>query len=122
MNTKRVVMFAVSLGALVYAQEFRASLSGHVADPSGAAISGAKIEVVSVATHLASNVVSADDGSYQVPFLNPGMYTITVEKTGFHRVVREGVNLEVSEKAVVNIQLTLGEVSQSINVTADAAV
>jgi hypothetical protein len=121
MKTK-VVVLIVSLGALVYGQEFRASLSGRVADPSGAGIAGAKIDVVSVDTRLVSNVVSAEDGSYQVPFLNPGMYTVIVEKTGFHRVVREGVNLEVSEKAVVDIQLTLGEVSQSINVRADAAL
>ncbi|PYT25736.1 MAG: hypothetical protein DMG58_23705, partial [Acidobacteria bacterium] len=65
---------------------------------------------------------SAEDGSYQVPFLNPGLYTITVEKTGFHRVVREGVNLGVSEKAVVDIQLTLGALSQSVSVTGDAAL
>ena len=121
MNAKAVT-FIVSLGALAYAQEFRASLSGRVADPSGAGISSAKIEVVSVETHAASNVVSAEDGSYQVPFLNPGLYTITVEKTGFHRVVREGVNLGVSEKAVVDIQLTLGALSQSVSVTGDAAL
>src|ERR1041385_149171 len=111
----KMASLSVSLGALLFAQEFRATVSGRIVDPSGAGVSGAKIEVVSVDTRAIANVVSAEDGSYQVSFLNPGMYSVTVEKTGFHRVVREGVKLGVSEKAVVDIQLMLGAVNQSVN-------
>jgi hypothetical protein len=112
----------VCLSGLLMAQEFRASLSGHITDPSGSSVSGAKIEIRSTGTGALVNVISDEDGSYLVPFINPGEYVVTVEKFGFRRVVRAGITLKVSERAVVDVPLSLGEVSQSVNVTADTAL
>ena len=121
MQARLLVALTCVCGLLV-AQEFRAALSGHITDPSGAAVSGARIEIKSTTTGAVLNTVSADDGSYQFPYVNPGEYTITVEKAGFRRVVRVGVTLKVSERGVVDIPLSLGEVTQSVNVSADAAL
>ena len=118
----RFLSALVCLGGMLLAQEFRATLSGHITDPTGSAVSGAKIEIRSAGTGAVVNLISDEEGSYLVPFINPGEYVVTVEKLGFRRVVRSGITLKVSERAVVDVPLSLGEVSQSVNVTADAAL
>src|SRR5215510_2262480 len=104
------------------AQEFRATVSGRVTDPSGAVIAGAKIEAKAAATGAVSTTTSSTEGAYQIPFLTPGEYVITAEKEGFRRAVREGVRLQVAERATVDFSLSVGEISQSVTVAADTAL
>lgn len=115
---------AVSLfvSTALFPQEFRATLTGRITDPSGAAIPGAKVNVKSVSTAAVFASATDEDGVYRIPFLNPGDYTMTVEKTGFQRAVREGVNLQVNARGVVDVILTLGETTQSITVEGGAAL
>ena len=104
------------------AQEFRATLAGRVTDPSGAVIAGAKVDAKSVSTAAVSSTLTGNDGDYQISFLTPGDYVITVQKEGFRRAVREGVTLKVAERAVADITLEVGAVSESVNVSADTAL
>lgn len=106
----------------VNAQEFRASLSGRVTDPAGAAVEGVRLGVRSTTTGVVTSATTGDDGRYVVPFLDPGAYEVTAEKSGFRRSVHEGLSLQVAEKAELNIQMTLGEVNQSVTVAANASV
>lgn len=112
----------LALTAVLPAQEFRATLSGHVTDQSGAGVAGAKVELKSNDTGAISTVVTNDQGEYQAPFLNPGAYTVTVEKTGFQRSVKTGLVLQVAEQAQLNMTLPVGDVSQSVQVSANASV
>src|SRR6476469_1007591 len=105
-------LFLFLLGLTLPAQEFRATLSGRVTDPTGALIAGAKVEAKAVATGAVSSTVSGNDGDYQIPFLPPGEYVITVQKEGFRRAVREGVTLQVAERAVADLSLEVGAVSE----------
>src|SRR5579859_5823454 len=114
------VVFLVCLS--LSAQEFRATLSGRVTDPAGGAVSDAKVQIRDAGTGAVSNTVSGSDGSYSVSYLTPGNYVITVEKPGFRKSIREGVKLEVAEHATVDIQLAVGEVSQSVTVTENSAI
>jgi len=113
---------AVFAAVCVYAQEFRATLSGRVTDAAGAAVTEAKVEVKNVDNGEAFSVLSGDDGSYRVSFLTPGNYTVAVEKTGFKKLVQSGVRLEIAQQGVVDVQLALGELSQSVTVTGSAEV
>jgi hypothetical protein len=108
--------------ACALAQDFRATLAGRVTDSANAAVTGAKITVRNVETGASSTAESGTEGNYQVGFLIPGNYTVSVEKPGFKTTVRDGVTLQVSQRATVDVQLALGEVSQSITVTAGAAL
>jgi hypothetical protein len=117
----RFISFALALSVCAFAQEFRATLAGRITDSAGAAVSDAKIEVRNADNGETSAATSGSDGNYQVSFLLPGNYVITVEKPGFKKAIREGVKLEVAERAVVDIPLAIGEVSQSVTVTANAA-
>lgn len=105
-----------------FGQDFRATLAGRVTDSANAAVAGANITVKNVETGAIASATTGDDGNYQVGFLNPGNYSVTVQKSGFKAAVREGVVLQVSQHATMDVQLALGEVSQSVTVTAGAAL
>jgi hypothetical protein len=102
-------------------QEFRATLAGQVTDTAGAAVTGAKITVRNIDTGETSFSVSGDGGDYQVGFLVPGNYSVSVEKPSFKTSIREGVRLEISQYATVDFQLAAGSVDQSVVVTGQAA-
>ena len=108
------------LSSLALSQEFRATLTGRITDPAGAPVPGAVISVRNPQTGESTTTKSGDDGTYQVSFLTPGNYVVTVEKTGFKKVNREGVTLDVAERAVVDIPLSVGDVTQSVTVAANA--
>lgn len=111
-----------SFFAPLFGQDFRASITGRVSDQSGAAVTAASITVRSNATGDVFQVTTDDDGRYVIPFLNPGEYSVTAEKTGFQKNVQEGLRLQVGERSTLDIRLSLGEVSQLMTVEANAAV
>jgi hypothetical protein len=110
------------LVSLAAAQEFRATISGHVLDPTGAAVPNAKIQAVNVATNETTTAATDNAGGYSIPFLRPGTYRITATAPGFKQYVRENLVLEVGKVAGIEIALEVGEVSQSVEVTAQAAL
>ena len=121
--TGKNILLLVGIGvSTLCAQEFRANLSGRVKDPAGAAVPDVQIEARLGSTGAVSTTKSVEDGSYRIPFLQPGEYTVTAEKVGFQKAVRQGVVLQVSERAALDIVLKLGEVTQSVTVRADTAV
>jgi len=77
-------------------------------------------------TNLAQNVSLATEtnetGAYLTPFLAPGTYRLTVEKPGFKRFVRENIVLQAQDRARVDVALELGEVTQSVTVTAEVSL
>jgi hypothetical protein len=108
---------ALSAGSAL-AQEVRASISGIVTDPSGAPVAGASVVVTSIATNSRVTTATNDTGYYLTPFLTPGGYTLSVEKPGFRKFVRENIVLESLDKARVDVELQVGAVSDSVTVTA----
>lgn len=102
------------------AQESRATITGSVTDPSGAAIPGASVVAKHLATNLETKTTTNEAGIYVVPLLNTGMYTITVTATGFKTGVVGQVLLDVSERRHIDIKLELGAVSEAVTVSAAA--
>ncbi len=116
----RAAAILVIFSSLALSQEFRATISGRITDPAGSPVQGADVTVQNTQTSEKSATKSSDNGDYQVAFLIPGNYTVTVEKAGFKRVIREGLTLDVSERAVADFVLTVGNVNQSVTVAANA--
>jgi hypothetical protein len=110
------------LPALSRAQASTATLAGDVRDPSGARIPGATITVTDTLKNTSLSAVSNDLGSYAIPVLNAGMYRVTAELPGFKRFVRDGVQLQVSQFARIDITLEVGESTQLIEVSATTPV
>jgi hypothetical protein len=102
------------------AQAGRAELVGTITDKAGAGVAKAIITVRDVLTNDATTNVTGDDGIYTFTELKPGLYTITVEATGFRRTVREGVQLTTGERIRVDITLTIGDLREVVTVNADA--
>lgn len=105
---------------VVSAQFTTASLSGTVHDPSGAAVPGAKVTVRNIGTEVTSVVETNPAGEFLLPRLAVGNYTLTVEKEGFSAYVRAGVVLSVNQAANVDVSLQVGQVSERVQVEANA--
>jgi Carboxypeptidase regulatory-like domain len=100
-----------------FAQEFRATISGTVTDPSGATVAGATVEIREASTGSINRTISDDAGQYVVPFLLPGNYTITVKANGFETLTRTGITLQAQEHPIIDLPLKVGAASQTITVT-----
>src|ERR1700745_3857073 len=108
----------LSSAKLVHAQA-NAGITGTVTDSSGAIVSGATVTITNQATGLQNHATTSSAGTYAVTGLTPGVYSITVEATGFKKAVQNSVNVEVSNTATVNISLAAGATSETVEVTAD---
>ncbi|HXM50360.1 MAG TPA: carboxypeptidase-like regulatory domain-containing protein, partial [Pyrinomonadaceae bacterium] len=109
----------LSFASAANAQTFRGSILGTVTDSSGAAIPGAAVAVKNFNTGLSRTVSTSEDGTYSVPELPIGTYTVTVEKAGFKRGAVTGLKVEVSSELRADVALQTGEVTQVIEVTGD---
>jgi hypothetical protein len=95
------------------------SIAGTVADSSGAAISDAQVALANVDTGEKRVQQSGTDGLYSFVNLLPGRYRIDVEKTGFKRIARPEVVVEVGQVVRIDLALQVGEVTQTIEVTGE---
>lgn len=99
-------IFCLTLTAApTFAQQITATLTGTVTDPNGAVVTGATVTATSSDTGLTKSVTTSDSGRYTIPFLQPGNYNISVEASGFTKVVRENIRLEVAQTATLDIGL-----------------
>ncbi|HXA52854.1 MAG TPA: carboxypeptidase-like regulatory domain-containing protein, partial [Candidatus Acidoferrum sp.] len=116
-------VFAVLLTALpAFSQQFRGSLSGRVMDQQQGVIPNAKIAVVENETGAKFNTVTNTDGTYVVPFMPPGPYSLTVEAQGFKRYVNHQVRVTTNEREQIDVTLEIGTVDQSVTVSAEASM
>jgi len=97
-----------------------ATVSGTVKDQSGAVLPGVDVTITNPATSLSRTVVTNERGDYVVPLLPVGTYTFTAELPGFKTASRQGIELQVDQRATVNFEMQVGEVSEKLLVTGDA--
>lgn len=100
-----------------YGQEVRASITGLVTDSSGAAVANATVRVVNVASRVAVTTTTNETGNYVTPFLPPGAYELTVEAGGFKKFLRQNIVLQLQDRARIDAQLEIGEMTQSVTVS-----
>ncbi len=112
---------ALALAAGAAAQEARGTIQGRVVDASGAAVPGATVEVANLATGVVSPTTTNTEGTYRVPFLIPGPYTVTVSLAGFSRFVSGRIDVHVADLLTVDATLKIGELTDEVSVTAVAA-
>jgi hypothetical protein len=110
---------AVAVGL---AQEYRSTLSGRVLDAQQAVIPNARVVAVQVETGARYETVSGTDGQYTLPFLPPGAYNLTAEGPGFKRYVRENVQVTTNERRTLDIQLEVGQLTETVTVTAETSL
>ena len=122
LNGRWALLLLVALGLPFSssAQEFRAILSGHVTDPSGAAIPSASVEAVNDATQQAWTVTTNVEGTYQILYILPGTYTVTVKANGFKTLVQQKVVIQAGTSPVLDLGLEVGTQQETVEVSATA--
>jgi len=114
-------LITISLG-ISFAQSERGNISGLVTDPGGASIAAATVTVVHVSTNATSTATTTGSGDFNVPNLLPGQYRLEVSSAGFKKNVQSNVVLAASGSVRIDIQLQLGQVSETVEVQASAQV
>lgn len=119
-----VVVLACLLTASPVAAQTGAStgMRGVVTDPSGAVLPGVSVTATHTGTGETRVLTTNESGIWEARFMSPGAYRLTLERAGFKKLIRDGVNVTTAEIVSVNESLAVGEVSQSIEVTADASM
>ena len=97
-------------------------IRGEVADPSGAVIPDVNVTVTNVASGVVQKATTNESGIYVVPFLNPGTYRVEAAKQGFTTMTRDNLKLDVEQVAKVDFTLTVGTLTQTVDVSAAAAL
>jgi outer membrane receptor protein involved in Fe transport len=118
-------LLALTIGAwsaAVDAQTLYGSVTGTVADDSGAAVPGANVTAVNEGTGLQLSTVSDDAGTYTIRNVTPGTYTLRVSLQGFKEYVQTGIPITPGGIVRINGRLELGALSESVTVTTEAAL
>src|SRR5580700_10875464 len=116
------VVVLVCGGSATFAQEVTGSVTGTVTDASGAAVAGATITAKSVDRGISYTGVSNDSGIYRIAQLPAGNYDLRVEKTGFQTALYPQFTLTVNQVARFDVELKVGQVTQTVEVTGSAPV
>jgi hypothetical protein len=103
-----------------FSQAEQGTITGSVQDPSGAAVTGAKVTATNINTNVVSSTVSDSAGYYTIPYLNPGTYNVTAESTGFSTSTISNVHITVNLSTAINFSLKVGAASQTVTVEANA--
>jgi len=105
---------------IVRGQVTTGTISGTVTDSTGAVLPGANIVILNEETGISRALVTDAAGRYLAPSLSPGRYRVTISQPGFQTEARTGIALTIGRNAVVDVQLEVGAVSQTVEVTGEA--
>jgi len=115
-------LLALFTASMAFSQAVNATLLGTVTDTSGAVVPNAKVTIVETNTGFSRTTQTNESGNYTFPDLAPGTYAVAVEQSGFKKERRTGVVIEVNSTGRVDVVLQPGNVSESVEVTADVAL
>lgn len=114
-----VCVFALTV-ASVFAQSERGSITGVVSDSTGAPIPSVPVRITNQATNNVEKVTTSTIGEYNAPNLAPGIYKIEIAAQGFRTFVESNVNLTAGATVRADAQLQVGQISESVQVQAQA--
>jgi hypothetical protein len=118
----RSLLVLFVFAASVFAQDFRATLSGQVTDPSGSVIPAATVKATHIGTNETKETTTTSDGLFTLPYLSPGLYNIEISANGFQTLKRESITLAVAQKMNLPIRMTVGQMSQEVTVVGQQEV
>jgi Carboxypeptidase regulatory-like domain len=121
LRTRIVVLLLVifCFSAMLFSQTQQGRIVGRVTDSSGAIVPGAKVTITETGTGLSRELQTNAAGDYFAPNLNPGLYSIVIELSGFQKMQRNNIRLEVATNLQIDFSLKPGAVSESIEVTGE---
>ncbi|HEX7332873.1 MAG TPA: TonB-dependent receptor [Pyrinomonadaceae bacterium] len=119
-NVLQKCLLLVVICALVWitavGQGSSGSLSGLVVDPKGAVVAGATVTVKNIATNQENTTQTSNDGTFSVPQLSTGVYTATINATGFKQAVVTEIKIDVGKTSSIQIELEVGAATETVTV------
>lgn len=112
-----LIAFFPALAPKMHAQGITGSITGSVSDTSGASVADAAVEIRNVDTNAVRSIQTSDIGSYKVTQLQPGRYSIKVEKEGFKTYQTSEITLQIGQVLEVNAQMEVGSANATVTVT-----
>jgi len=123
-STIRIFICILAIGLLatmtLRAQSNEGALAGTVTDPTGKTVAGAVVTAANAATGQSFKSVTSSDGQYRFPVLTIGDYRVTAVAKGFKTTTRSGVAVQIQSTSSLDIQLSLGEQTETVEVNAEA--
>jgi len=104
------------------AQEVRGSIEGHVKDSTGAVVPGVPVVITNAATHIAATVATDPSGRYLAIYLQPGLYTVSVEAKGFKKLSRSSVEVQIADRLTLDLVLETGGIEETVEVSGGASL
>lgn len=114
-----IALSLVALPTNTNAQLTRGAVSGTVRDQAGAVVPGATVKVINPQTNVSRETTTNDEGFYRVGAVEPGIYTVVVEKTGFSKTETRAVTVAQTQETTVDLELQAGNVTGTVDVTAE---
>jgi len=116
-----LLLGGLAVGTTATAQERFGTLTGKVTDQQGAAVPGVTVTTTNNTTGEPRVFVTDASGQYIAPDLNPGRYTVVFELTGFSKIERNDISVVLGRTFELNAQMTVGSVTETVQVTAEAS-
>ena len=116
------LFLCLALAAIALGQSDRGTVTGTVIDPQGAPVPLASIVMTNVATRSQWTAQTTNTGSYTIMLLPAGVYELSMEHPGFQKFLQTGIRVLVAQTARVEVALTIGSLTESVTVTADASL
>lgn len=117
-----ILLVALMIPQLGQAQVLYGSIVGNVKDKSDAVVAGATVRITHRETNQSREITTRADGSFNFPTVQTGRYEVTVSKVGFKTYTRSNVEVTLNNITRTDVSLEVGEVSETVSVTADAAL
>ncbi len=117
----QLLLLTVTLAVSMHAQAVKGSLRGQITDLSESAVPDATVTLTAAETGITRTARTRDSGAYAFAALEPGEYVLEVRAAGFRAVRREGLLLRVGERLRLDVQLEVGELSDTLTVTDEAS-
>jgi hypothetical protein len=115
-----VVLLALGLSVPALSQTATAELSGNVTDGTGAVVANAKVTATNPSTGSSREVRTNQSGAYVFTILQPGTYNLSVEAPGFRKAIQNNIELQVNQRADIDIQMQVGQLTETVEVTGAA--
>ena len=114
-----IIIVLLAFATPAWHQESRGSIRGRVIDTTDAVVPGAVVTALNANTQVRLSGQTNSEGNYEIPYILPGSYEVTVEHTGFAKAVRENIEVRVGDRLTLDFALKLGNVADSVVVSAE---
>lgn len=120
--SRSVNLLTLFTAGIALCQAVNGTIVGTITDRTGGVVAGARVTLTEVNTGIVHTRQTNESGTYSFPDLPPGTYNVTTEMPGFKKAVHPGVILEANNSPRVDLKLEPGDVNQTVEVSANAAV